>query len=467
MPVLQSTPETTRAPFHELREFGDLKVHEPGEPGYDTGRAAWNIAVEHRPSAVVTPSTTRGVVETVRFARRHGLSVAIQSTGHGPTRTVDGALLIDMSEMRTVTVYPEKQMVRIEGGAKWQGVLDVVVPHGLAPLLGSTPDVSAVGYTLGGGLGWLARKYGTSADSAVSFELVAASGQVIRASAEENQDVFWALRGAGAGHLGVVTEMVARLYPICELYAGNLFYPAEMATEIMQRWRTWIQNVPEDLTSAVTLLNLPPGDDVPDELRGASVVAVRGAFDGPAEEGERLLSYWRNWMSPSVDAFGVLPFSRVEEISQDPLEPVPNEGTGLWLHSLGDSTIEALTGAMFPPDGDTLLVQTEIRHAGGALARGSSQASAFGNRDAAMLLEIVGVTPTPEDVSSVRRQITRISAAISTDLTGGVYLNYVEGEDRRHGVVDGIGRSAFERLARVKASLDPDDVFDHGLDVVG
>lgn len=454
------------SPSQMLGELGnsyDLELYQPGESGYDRGRAAWNMAVEHRPIAVAVPRSTRGVVEAVGWAHRHRVSIAIQSTGHGPTRAAHDALLINMSKMRKVRVYPENRTARIGGGAKWQAVLDAVVPHGLAPLLGSTPDVSAVGYTLGGGLGWLARKYGTSADSALSFKVVTATGEIVRASADKNPDLFWALRGAGAGHLGVVTEMVAQLYPITELYAGNLFYPAEMATEVMQRWRDWIETVPEDLTSAVTMLNFPPTDDVPEELRGASMVLVRGAYDGPAEEGERLLSHWRKWREPLIDQFGPLPFARIEEVSQDPLEPVPNEGTGLWLKGLGDNTIAELVEAMFPEDGEPLLVHTEIRHAGGALARGSGL-SAFGNRNASMLLELVGVSPTPEDVLAIRSLIVGLADRIAADLTGGLYLNYAEGDERRHGVERGIGVEAARRLASVKAQLDPTNRFDHGLD---
>lgn len=449
----------------ELHGSDVLDVYRPGDDGYDEARATWNTAVEHRPELVAVPRNTSGVVEVVEFARRTGRSVAIQSTGHGPTRAVRGAVLVNMSRMNDVHLDVDARTVRIGGGAKWQAVLDVVTPHGLAPLLGSTPDVSAVGYTLGGGLGWLARKYGTSADSVIGFEVVAASGEVVRASADSDPELFWALRGAGAGHLGVVTSMETRLYPIAELYAGNLYYPAELAGDVLRRWRDWLPNVPDALTSAVTMINFPPTEDVPDELRGGSFVLVRGAFDGPPDEGERLLSHWRDWETPSIDAFGPLPFARIDEVSQDPLEPVPNDGTGVWLRSLGDGSIDVLTGAMFPPDAAPLLVQAELRHAGGALGRGSSEASAFGNRDALILLELVGVVEDAGIGAQVRRLVTDVRERIAPDLSGGVYLNYVEGDDRRFGVAEGIGSAHVERLASVKRRLDPANLFDHGLDV--
>lgn len=446
-----------------LRGSDDLEMYLPGEPGYDAGRAAWNAAVEHRPLAVAVPLNAVGVQQVVKFARRAGVSVAIQSTGHGPTRAARDAILINMWKMSEVRIDPELGRAHIGGGAKWQAVLDVCVGYGLAPLLGSTPDVSAVGYTLGGGLGWMARKYGTSADSVHSFEVVTADGELIRTSPTQDPELFWALRGAGAGHLGVVTEMEAQLYPISELYAGNLFYPARLATEVIKRWRDWIPTVPEDLTSAVTMLNFPPVEEVPEELRGASFILVRGAYDGPADDGERLLSYWREWEEPAIDMFGPLPFADVAEISQDPLDPVPNEGTGLWLHSLDDATIEALVEAAFPGQSPPLLVQVEMRHAGGALRRGSEIESAFGNRDANILLELVGVTETPEEIAAVRNLIEKTRVRIASSLTGGHYLNYAEGDERRFGVERGIGSEAARRLAAVKRRLDPDDLFDHGL----
>jgi FAD/FMN-containing dehydrogenase len=439
-----------------------VEIHLPGSTGYDIGRAGWNLAVTHEPVAVAVPLSTEGVITVIDHARRSGLSVAIQSTGHGPTRVIRDAVMLNMWRMTDVHLDLDRSTVRIGGGAKWQAVLDVITPHGLAPLLGSTPDVSAVGYTLGGGLGWMARKYGTSADSVVSFEVVTADGRLVVASADENPELFWALRGAGAGHLGVVVSMEVQLYPISQLYAGNLFYPAEMAVDVLRRWRDWIETVPEALTSGVTMLNLPPFEDIPEEMRGRSLISVRGAFDGPMEEGERLLAHWREWRTPYIDAFGPLPFAQIADVSQDPLEPVPCDGTGVWLGSLTDGTIDELAKAAFPPDGDPVLVHTEMRHAGGALARPGT--SAFGNRDAKILLEFVGVTFGPDDTARINDLIRDVRSKIAADLTGGVYLNYAELDERRYGVANGIGEAGFARLKEVKRAFDPQNLFDHGLD---
>src|SRR5690606_20235033 len=194
------------------------------------------------------------VAAAVRFARANDMHVVVQATGHGFTLPANDAVLINMSRMNYVDVNADAQTAWIEGGSKWWPVLEKAQAVGLMPLLGSTPDVGAVGYTLGGGVGWLARKYGLSADSVNAFEVVTADGEILWASDHENSDLFWALRGGG-GSFGVVTGMEIRLYPVTTVYGGNLYYPAEMAKEVMTRFREWIKTTPEELTSSVVLMN--------------------------------------------------------------------------------------------------------------------------------------------------------------------------------------------------------------------
>jgi FAD/FMN-containing dehydrogenase len=462
--VTSLTDSKTDIDFGGLRSRVDLDVFTPDDPGYDSVRMSWNTVFSHRPLAVVVPVSASGVLETVRFARANGISIAIQSTGHGPTREAHDAILINMARMTDVVLDVDRATVRIGGGAKWQPVLDVVTPHGLAPLVGSTPDVSAVGYTLGGGLGWLARKYGTSADSVISFDVVTADGQLVRASATENPELFWGLRGGGAGALGVITAMEVQLYHVPQVYGGNLFYPAEMAGEVVRRWRDWVPSLPEDITAGVNLFNFPAIPDVPENFRGRSFVLVRGAYDGPMEEGEKLLSYWRRWRTPEFDLFGPMPFERIADVSMDPLDPLPIEVVGMWLRSLSDSTIDELIGATLRHDELPPILFTEMRHAGGAISRGGKVASAFGNRDASILLEMVAVTPTKQDIATVRDLTAKTRQRIAADLHGGVYLNFLEGDDRRFGAREGLGKQNYRRLTDIKAKVDPDDLFNHGID---
>jgi FAD/FMN-containing dehydrogenase len=460
-----ATDARSPSDLERLRTSSELTLLLPDEPGFETARLAWNLAHEHHPLAVARPRSTAGVVEVVSQARALGLGVAIQATGHGPTRSADGVILLDLSQLDEVLVDAVAQRAVVGGGTKWQAVLDAVVPHGLTPLLGSSPDVGAVGYTLGGGIGWLARAHGAAADSVRSFDVVLADGRVVRASAEDEPELFWALRGAGQGHLGVVTAMEIELYEVGELYAGNLFYPVGMATEVMRRWRDWLPALPQSLTSSVSFMNFPVLDIVPEPLRGQSFAVVRGALPGPLEVGEGILAYWREWQPPVIDLFGPLPMARVAEVSQDPLDPLPVEVDGYWLRRLSDATIDELVTTAFPTDGPPPFLFVEIRHTALPASNEPESLIALATQDATMLLTSVAITPTLEAAAAVRATVDALLGRVAPDLTGRPYLNFVEGARRRERVEAALGIDAYRRLAALKSRLDPDDLFDHGLDV--
>ena len=202
----------------------DSRVIVPGDEHYDAARQGWNLAVDQYPAMIVEARTAEDVAEALRFAQSQGLDVAVTATGHGVIRKADHSLLIDTSKMAAVEVDAAARTAWVGAGTKWGAVLEAAQAAGLAPLLGSSPDVGAIGYTLGGGMGWLVRKYGLSADSVNYFEVVTVNGERVRASATENADLFWGLRGGG-GNFGVVTGMEIRLYPVTTVYGGNLFYP--------------------------------------------------------------------------------------------------------------------------------------------------------------------------------------------------------------------------------------------------
>jgi hypothetical protein len=225
--------------------------------------------------------------------------------------------------------------------------------------------------------------------------------------------------------------------------------------------------VPDELTSAVTLMNFPPFEEVPAPVRGRSFVMVRGCYTGDLAEGERLMDHWRDWCTPELDLFGPLPFARAAEISNDPVDPMPAMSTGTWLRDLDATAIDALVAGTFPAGGPPALVLTELRHAGGAIARPIGAPSAFGNRDALLSLQMVGVTPTPEAAAMLEAHTTAMKAALGACRTGGVYLNWLEGPAKRSSVRAGVGDEVAARLAQLKAELDPDDLFDRGLDLRG
>jgi len=439
----------------------------PEDPGYDAGRAAWNLVVDQHPAVIVRAADADDVAAAVRWAAAREFGVAIQATGHGVARPADDTLLLLTGDMGEVQVDALSATARIEAGAKWEAVLGKAAPEGLAPLLGSSPDVGAVGYTLGGGLGWLARKHGLAADSVRSFEVVTGDGTRVRASAAENPDLFWGLRGGGAGSLGVVTAMEIDLFRVNQVYGGNLFYPASDAAAVAARYAEWIADAPDDLTSSLVLMNLPPLEMVPEPLRGRSFAIVRGCHAGTPEDAAAQLAFWRAWKQPEFDLFGPMPFSAVATISNDPLDPTPAISSTDWLQRLDGEVIDALIAHAFPTGTPPPLTFVEVRHVGGAVARGGYQAAAYGNRDATLLLEAIGITPNADVAAAVARQAASLRAAVAPHRTGGAYLNFLEGEERARRTREGFAPGDYRRLQELKRRWDPQNLFRYGIDLTG
>ncbi len=447
----------------ELRSRIAGTVVTPADPAYDELRLAWNRSYEHHPALVVVPASAADVAVAVRYAASTGMPVAVQATGHGVARPASGGMLLLTHRLDEVAVDAGAWTARIGAGAKWEKVLGPATAAGLAPLLGSTPDVSAVGYTLGGGMGWLARKYGLSADHVRSFEIVTADGAIRRASPDSEPDLFWALRGGGAGSLGVVTAMEIDLVPVESLYAGTLLYPAELAREVAARYREWVEDVPDELTSGVCFMNFPPLDEVPEPIRGRSIAIVRGAFVGTDEAGEELLRYWRDWRPPDLDLWGRMPFSEVAAISNDPVDPMPALVTTEWLDDFSDGAIDVLAATLFEQDGPSPLLFAQARHCGGAIGRAPEHGNAYGNRARRFVLECVAVTQGPGGDPALAAFLEQFKARLAPHAAGGAYLNFLEGEERLRRSPEAFEPEAWQRLRRIKAAVDPGNLFSHGV----
>ncbi|HET9909437.1 MAG TPA: FAD-binding oxidoreductase [Anaerolineales bacterium] len=444
----------------ELRQAVKGTVLTADDAGYDAARQVWNLAVEQHPAVIVIAQSAEDIAEAVGFANANDLDIAVKATGHGTIREANGSLLIVTAHMNDVQIDAAAQTAWISAGTKWGRVLEQAQAVGLAPLLGSSPDVGAVGYTLGGGMGWLARHYGLSIDNVNYFEVVTAQGEIVTASSTENSDLFWALRGGG-GNFAVVTGMEVRLVPVKEVYAGNLYYPAELAPEVFARFETWAANAPDELTSSVVLMNFPPIPEMPEFMRGQSFVMVRGCYSGRVEDGEALVKYWRDWQSPVVDDFKVMPFSQAATISNDPVDPTPGQSSGAWLKDLGAETAETLIHFVLPHGAPPKLVMAEVRHAGGQISKIDPGSTAYGNRDAQFSLQVVGFTPTPQSVLEVREHIANMKQALEPHMHGGVYLNFLEGAEARQRTRQGFSAENFKCLQDIKAKYDPQNRFNH------
>jgi FAD/FMN-containing dehydrogenase len=435
-------------------------VYAPGDEGYDAARSAWNLNVHQHPALVVVAESVADVQAAVRLAGELVLGVGVMATGHGVGAVPDGGVLINTSRMRGVSVDPEARTATVEAGALWTDLIPEAQAHGLGGLPGSTSHVSVVGYTMGGGFGWLGRKYGFNSDAVRSAEVVTADGELRRASAEENEDLFWGLKGGG-GNFGIVTSLELTLYPITSVYGGNLFYPAEKAGEVLGAYREWVETLPDGMTTAVAFLNFPPMPEIPEPLRGGSFVTVRGAYSGERpEEGEDLLRPLREQLGePAVDTFGVMPYAAMDAISMDPVDPIAAVQHSEMLSDLTPEAVEALVEVAGVGSGSPLIM-VEMRHLGGALSRTPGRLSPIGRGDARFSLNGVGPAFTPEMAQGVKTYLEHLFERTRPYQTGDTLVNFMEldgaAEDR---VRSAYPPEDYERLVVLKDRYDPENVF--------
>jgi hypothetical protein len=434
-----------------LRAMVGGDVFAPGDQGFDEARRPWDLAADQRPAVVVFAESVVDVVRAVRFARSHGMRIAPQGTGHGalPLELLEDAMLLRTSRMRRVDVFPPIRTARAEAGAQWE---DVTVPageYGLAALAGSSSNVGVTGYTLGGGMGWLARRYGLAANSVTAVEIVTPDGRLVRADADHEADIFWAVRGGG-GSLGVVTALEMTLYPVSELYAGALFFPIERASEVLHAWRGWTDTVPDELTSLGRLLRMPPFDDVPQPIRGRAFVLVEAAYLGDAQSGAELIRPLRA-LGPELDTFTAIDAPGLQQLHMDPESPVPGAGDGGFLAALPANAIDTLL-ALVGPGVQTPLQSVEIRHLGGALAREALGSGAQPKIDAQYVLFAAGIAPTPELAEAARTHARALKEALTPWHAGYDYYNFLVTPAEAEVVLP---PTSYQRLREIKATYDP------------
>jgi FAD/FMN-containing dehydrogenase len=427
----------------------------PHDPGWNAARRAWNLAVDQRPTAVALPQTAEEAASVVGWARSRGLRIAPQGTGHNAAAmgSLAHTVLVKTERMRGIEIDPEARRARVEAGVLWAEVSEAAAEHGLAALAGSSPDVGVVGYTLGGGLSWLGRKYGLAANSVTAVELINAEGEHVRVDRETEPDLFWALRGGG-GSFGLVTALEFDLYPIREVYAGVLFYPSERGAEILDAWRRWIEDVPEELTSVGRFLNFPPLPQLPEHLRGGSFVVVEAIYLGDEESGAELLRPMRE-LGPAIDTVETIPVEQLSRVHMDPEQPVPGAADGMLLSDFPEAAIESLVSVAGSESGSPLLT-VEVRHLEGELARSRPGNGALTAVEARFALFAAGMAPTPAIGAAARAHIELVQAALARWDAGRDYLNFTERRERGNRF---FGPKAFARLQAVKAQVDPHDVF--------
>jgi FAD/FMN-containing dehydrogenase len=438
--------------FTELSITG--RVATPSDSDWDEARAAWNLVADQNPEAVALVESAEDVAATVRFAAQQDLRVAGQGTGHGaaPLGPLEGTgILIKTERMRGIEVDPDAQTARVEAGVLVLELSEAAQAHGLSSLPGSSPDVGVTGYTLGGGLSWLGRRYGFACNRVRAIELVTADGERRTVDAENDPDLFWALRGGGGGY-AIVTALQLDLVPLSDVFAGALLFPAAVGAEAVRAYRDWAAGVSEDVTSVVRFLTPPPIPDVPEPLRGTPLLTIGATCIGDQVSGEATIAPLRAIGETIMDTFEQMPATGLSHIHMDPENPVPGIGEGMTIAALPDEAIEAWVGAVGPDSGMPLLL-SELRHLGGALGRPAENGGALSHLDAGFAMYGVGMPMTPELGEAIPAFLRQTEETMRPWRAAGGYFNFTE----RPCDVDAIlPAEVCARLAEIKRRYDPD-----------
>jgi FAD/FMN-containing dehydrogenase len=429
----------------------------PGNDGYDAVRAVFNAMIDRRPALIARCTGVADVTAAVNFARENELVVAVRGGGHSVPgyATCDGGIVIDLSPMKGVWVDPE---ARAQAGLTW-GEFDRETQHfGLAVTGGRVTHTGIAGQTLGSGSGWLERKYGLTCDSLISAEVVTADGRFVRASEEENQDLFWGLRGGG-GNFGVVTSFEFRLHPVGPIVLGGiLFYPFSRTKELLRFWRDYVEEAPDELGTAPAILTAPPAPFVPEHMKGQLVAGLIICYAGSPEEGEGVVRPLQEFGPPEVDLVQPMPYTVVQTLV-DPANPPGRRN--YWkaenMNELNDEAIDTLVdhAASITSPFSVILIEPKGR----AIRRVGENETAIGGRDAAHTLYAFSMWENPSEDETHVAWTRGLMEAMGPFITPGVSLNFTsdQGQDK---VRDFFGRDGkYERLVALKNEYDPTNLF--------
>jgi FAD binding domain len=427
----------------------------PGDPDWDTARRPWASRVDQRPAAIVEPEGAGDMAAAVSFAARHGLRVTIQGSGHGAGADLAGTILLRTGAMREITVRPTRNLVRVGAGVRCRDLAVAASAHGLAASLGSGPTTGVAGYTMFGGLGALARAVGFMAGKVAAADVVTADGSPLRCDTGNHPDLLWALRGGGGGY-AMVTHLELRLDRVPQMFGGQVVWPAAAAAEVFGAWRDWTAALPPEMTSSVDMISLPPLPEVPEPLRGARVATLTACYAGPAERGSIVLGeLTARTPKPMFNGCRSLNPSDLANLWNTPTTPMPSRIRCELLTSLPDEAIgELLRLAGQDPGSPIMLAQ--LRHLGGALAHDPPGGGAIGRRDAAYLLELLGMAPTVQADETVRDHQHAVTSALAPWTTGTILPGFADQPaDTAERAYPAATRN---RLRRVKARYDPGGV---------
>ncbi|MGH8984379.1 MAG: FAD-binding oxidoreductase, partial [Acidimicrobiia bacterium] len=448
----------------ELEGFGGELFH-PGDAGYDEARAVFNGMIDRSPAVIARCSTADDVASAIALAREQHLPLSVYGGGHGVTgaAVVDAGICVDTRTLNRVDVDPDQRVARVEGGARWAAIDAATQEHGLAVTGGRMSETGVAGLALGSGSGWLERKLGFTCDNLVEAEVVTADGRRVRASEDENPDLFWGLRGGG-GNFGVVATFTFRLHPVGPIVLGGmLMYPAAMAGDLVRFYRGFMAAAPDEVGSALAFITAPPEDFVPEPVRGQPVCGVIVCYAGSVQDGEEALRPLREFGPPGIDLVEPMPYVAVQQLI-NPGNPkgLQNYWSADFLAELPDEAVDTLVEHATKPVSP--FTQILLIPGGGAIARVDDDATAIGQRKAPWNVHFLSLWPDPAD-NEVNIAYTRaISTAMKPWTTGAVYLNFI-GDEGQERVEAAFGAEKYARLQQLKAKWDPTNLFRHNQNI--
>ncbi|MFG1604102.1 FAD-binding oxidoreductase [Actinoplanes sp. NPDC049265] len=450
---------TAAGEFAELAAAVAGPVLTPGQAGYDEECATYNLMSPLRPEVAVGVTGVADIEACVRFAARRDMAIAVRGQAHMVAKPAAGALLISLRRMSRVAVDADRRTVRVEGAATWGEVLAAAAPYGLAPPVGSTLTVSAIGFVLGGGQSpALGRAHGHASDHVSAFEVVTADGTLRRVTPDEQPDLFFALRG-GKGNFGVVAAVEMRLFEVRTIVGGGLWFAGERMAEVLHAWREWVPRLPVEASSSVAVQRLPPVPELPEPLRGAFVVHVRFTHLGDPATAEELLAPLRAAAPVILDSVREMPFTEIDTVHADPQQPIPYFDRSTGLRELTKDGVEALVDVL-GPGAVTSVIHAEIRALGGHLDREPAVADAVPTRGLAFQLFAFAVGGPPR-AEALRADLAALIRQVEPWTDRRSMPNFLSPDEARtpERVRALYGPDLYDELSAVKARHDPRNLF--------
>ena len=459
MPINVKTEKIQPESIKEFSKSMRGQIILPADSEYDQARKIWNGMIDKTPAIIVRCAGVSDVINCVKFARKYNLDLSVRGGGHNVAGNAicDGGLVIDLSKMKSIRVDPHSQTTRAEPGVVWRELDHETQQFGLAVTGGLVSSTGMAGFTLGGGIGWLARKLGLTLDNLLSVDVVTADGKLLKASASENSDLFWGVRGGG-GNFGIVTSFEFKLGKIGPIIFGGLvIHPLEDGKEVLKYYREFVRHTPDELTTIAVFLTAPPAPFIPEKIHHKKVLALAGCYCGSLEEGEKVLKPLRTFRAPLVDMFQPMPYTVIQSFLDEAAPPhLQNYWKSEYLSELSDDAIGTIIEnfAVVPSP----LTAVHIHQMGGFLGRVPEEETSFSHRSENFILNIVGTWSDTGENEKNMRWVRDFFAGMKQYSSGAVYVNFLgeEGADR---VKAAYGEAKYKRLVELKRKYDPTNLF--------